>query len=337
LILLAVILSRLLAKARWLIAVLLVTLCCLTGMQTLNYANEESLWRATIRTNPDAWLARNNLAILLRQRGEIDAVELLMQEAIRRTPNAIEPRLNIGQLMMELGKPAQAVTHFQVVLDQIPDDRRALLGIAQALEQVGDKQAATAYFKQTVTVYEQLPRFLNSPRGWMNHARALEGCGQLEQALQRYEQGAQQYVTTVAEAYQRMGMIQLQMGHTQQALTSFERSAKEGQSASVESIHHWAWLLATHPDSDLRDGNKALQLAIKLCKLTKNRAPRYLDTLAAASAEVGRYPQAITVQTQAIGLAKQAGFTELVTTMTRRLTLYQNHKPYRDTTMAITD
>ncbi len=332
-VLMALVLSRLFKRVRFAAVLVLLVYVGLTMMQTLHYTNAESLWRATIKTNPDAWLARNNLALILRQRGEIDQVKALMDEAIRRTPDAIEPRLNMGQLMMELGKPLEAIAHFDVVLEQVPDDRRALFGKAVALEQAGDLAAAVPYFEKTVEVYQQQPRFLHSPQGWMAHARSLEGMGHHAEALAAYEQGADKYPTTVAEAYQRMGVIAQKRGQIATAIDWYAKSARQKQSASVESINYWAWILATSPDAGVQAGQRAQQLAIGICKLTGNRAPRYLDTLAAASARAGQFDQAVSVQQHAIDLAQQAGFTQLVKAMQSRLAMYQARKPYDDPTL----
>ncbi|MFG0248420.1 MAG: tetratricopeptide repeat protein [Phycisphaeraceae bacterium JB051] len=332
-VLMALLLSRLFKRVRFAAIALLVVYVGLSMMQTLHYTNAESLWRATIKTNPDAWLARNNLALILRQRGEIDQVKALMDEAIRRTPDAIEPRLNMGQLMMELGKPVEAVTHFDVVLAQVPDDRRALFGKAIALEQAGDLPAAAPYFQKTVEVYKAQQRFLHSAQGWMANARSLEGMGHHADALAAYEQGAQAYPTIAAEAYQRMGVIAQKRGQIAAAVKWYAKSAGQKQSASVESINYWAWILSTSPGAGVRNGQRAQQLAIGICKLTGNRAPRYLDTLAAASARAGQFDQAVSVQQHAIDLAIQAGFTQLVKAMQSRLENYQARKPYDDPTL----
>jgi tetratricopeptide (TPR) repeat protein len=332
-VLLAVVLCRVCSRPKWIIPLVLIVCVGLTMKQSLNYANAQTLWRATIQTNPDAWLARNNLALILRQRGELDEVKRLMDEAIRRTPQAIEPRLNMGQLLMELGKPQEALEHYDVVLQLIPDDRRALLDKAIALEQLGRWEEARDCFTQTVEVYERFPRFQQTDQGWLDYTRALEGSGQDRNAISIYEQQVKDHPSVAAQVYQRLGLIAQRNGAIATAVLYFKKSAELGQSASVESINHWAWILATAPDDQLRDGNRALQLAIRICQITSNRAPRYLDTLAAASAEVGRFDQAITTEQQAIALAQQGGFTKLAQEMALRLKLYQAHQPYRDPTL----
>jgi len=63
-----------------------------------------------------------------------------------------------------------------------------------------------------------------------------------------------------------------------------------------------AWLLATCPDANLRDGQQALSIATRVVQ--QNRSAANLDTLAAAYAETGRFSDAVHVQEQAIAQLK---------------------------------
>ena len=61
----------------------------LTSARTLDYRDEESLWRATIATNPSGWMPRDNLAALLLGQarkaaiaGDAEAVTSLAEEAL---------------------------------------------------------------------------------------------------------------------------------------------------------------------------------------------------------------------------------------------------------------
>ncbi len=64
-----------------------------------------------------------------------------------------------------------------------------------------------------------------------------------------------------------------------------------------------ALLLATHPEADLRDGKKAVELATRACKLTSDKSAADLDALAAAYAEAGRFDDAVRSAKKAIELA----------------------------------
>jgi serine/threonine-protein kinase len=93
-----------------------------------------------------------------------------------------------------------------------------------------------------------------------------------------------------------------------------------------------AWLLATSPEEDVRNGARALKLARKACEEFKWKEPNALDTLAAAYAETGDFRNAIKWETQAVKLAE--GNKELQTDAEKRLALYKKGKPYRETSMA---
>ncbi|MCE5267190.1 MAG: tetratricopeptide repeat protein [Planctomycetaceae bacterium] len=62
---------------------------------------------------------------------------------------------------------------------------------------------------------------------------------------------------------------------------------------SIPTTNNLAWLLATCPDDNIRDGKKAIELATKSCELTNWDDPICLDTLAAACAESGDFKKAV--------------------------------------------
>ena len=86
-----------------------------------------------------------------------------------------------------------------------------------------------------------------------------------------------------------------------------------------------AWSMATCPDDRCRDGKKAVECATKACELTDWKRSGFIDTLAAAYAESGDYPNAMTWQEKSLELAPEDEKQEL----TGRLELYRANKPYR--------
>ena len=92
------------------------------------------------------------------------------------------------------------------------------------------------------------------------------------------------------------------------------------------TLNFLAWLRATCPDDGLRDGAQAVRDATRACELTEYRLPGYLDTLAAAHAEAGRYEDAVRWQEKAVKLAAADGRAEYE----GRLELYKLGRPYRD-------
>ncbi|MEM8817443.1 MAG: hypothetical protein AAGE85_16590 [Pseudomonadota bacterium] len=66
-----------------------------------------------------------------------------------------------------------------------------------------------------------------------------------------------------------------------------------------EGINNFAWLLATSPDAEVRNGEIAVELMEDLFT-TEAREPAWVDTLAAAYAETGDFARAIELQNEAL-------------------------------------
>ena len=87
-----------------------------------------------------------------------------------------------------------------------------------------------------------------------------------------------------------------------------------------------AWLLATCADASVRNGEQAVQDALRACELTAWKDASNLDTLAAAYAESGNSEKAVEWQAKALELTPK----DQKAALQSRLDLYQSGKPYHD-------
>jgi len=71
-------------------------------------------------------------------------------------------------------------------------------------------------------------------------------------------------------------------------------------------------------------------LAERACELTQYGEPLYLETVAAAYAEAGRFPEAVTTAEKAEQLATTAGLTAVAAKNRQLLELYRAGKPYHE-------
>jgi tetratricopeptide (TPR) repeat protein len=92
--------------------------------------------------------------------------------------------------------------------------------------------------------------------------------------------------------------------------------------------NHLAWLMATCPTADYRNGKKAVELAKKACELSNWKVWSWIITLAAAHAENGDFEEAIKWQKKAMHLSDFP--KDKVDDGNKRLKLYKDHKPYRE-------
>ncbi len=102
------------------------------------------------------------------------------------------------------------------------------------------------------------------------------------------------------------------------------------QPNGVRTAYALAWLLATSPNAEVRDGPGAVQLAERWLKSpgTKGDGTR-LDILACAYAEALRFEDAQRTAERAIAMARKADKPDQAAAMTARLELFKQGQPYR--------
>lgn len=88
-------------------------------------------------------------------------------------------------------------------------------------------------------------------------------------------------------------------------------------------LNAYAWLLATAPDARVRDGKKAVKLALRSAELTNWSDAAIIDTLAAAYAEAGDFASAVKWQTTVVEKLDRDDVRQ-------HLRLYQQGQPLRD-------
>ena len=93
---------------------------------------------------------------------------------------------------------------------------------------------------------------------------------------------------------------------------------------------------ATCPDTSLRDGAKAVELAQQADQLSNGENPVFTRTLAAAYAENGRFNDAIETAQRAAQLATAQGEPALANQIEQDVDLYRRHAPLRDSSITNT-
>ena len=133
-----------------------------------------------------------------------------------------------------------------------------------------------------------------------------------------------------AEAQRRLAQALSQQSKSKEAIFHY-RAALRLKPEFADALNELAWILATAPDSSLRSGAEAVQLAKRACELTKNQQAAFLTTLSAACAEAGQFPDAMVAAQRAGKLAQFAGQKEIAAKDEELLKLYQAGHPFRET------
>ena len=111
-----------------------------------------------------------------------------------------------------------------------------------------------------------------------------------------------------------------------------EGLADEGRAAELDpnqssTLGVLAWMLATCPREEIRNGPKAVEYAREACELSDWREMRPIRSLAAACAETGNFDEAVKWGTKAFDMARTPEEIRLTITP---LSLYRQKKPFRE-------
>lgn len=94
-------------------------------------------------------------------------------------------------------------------------------------------------------------------------------------------------------------------------------------------LNNLAWVLATSPMDDVRNGTRSIELATKACEVTEYKKPHILSTLAAAYAESGNFEKAIEWSNKAVELGEEE-LKDQIEQLKDELQHYKDGKPFRE-------
>lgn len=227
--------------------------------------------------------------------------------------------INLGTSLLNLGLIEKAEQEFTKVIESYPDQAIAFQSRGDLYIDLQDYEKALADLKKASELAPKSAETYNSI------GVALRMTGQFEKAIQAYSQ-AIEFDENLMSAFLNRGYAYKSIGAFQKALADYEK-ALELDSNSPSVKNDLAWLLATCKDSQIRDPDRAVKLALEACRVVEYRKGDYVDTLAAAYARQGNYPKAVETAQSAIELLvdedSKVGSQE-------RLTMYRAEKPYTD-------
>ncbi len=139
-----------------------------------------------------------------------------------------------------------------------------------------------------------------------------------------------------ADALQVRGDALLAVGDHKEAIEDYERALKivekdkDFSNSKLSGVlNNLAWVLATSPQDDVRDGKRAVELAERAAELTDESQPHVLSTVGAAYAEAGDMEKAIQWSTKAVELGRKNDHEQL-DQLQQELDSYKAGKPWRE-------
>lgn len=124
----------------------------------------------------------------------------------------------------------------------------------------------------------------------------------------------------------------LSVGEHKEAIADYEAALKaeiEIDESKAGILNNLAWVMATSPQDEVRNGARSLEMAEQAAKLTEYKQAHILSTLAAAYAESGDFDKALEWSQKAVELGKEDGHDQLKQ-LQEETESYKNKKPWRE-------
>jgi tetratricopeptide (TPR) repeat protein len=319
----------------------------------------EKLFRDAVRLNPHLVGSLNNLSVLLRGKGELPEAIELQRKAAEEHPRWGLMHRNLASVLTQNRQFPEAVTSFEkaISLDANDVESRYNLGLIlsetrtdaeslqAALEQFRKAVAlqprfAEAHFSMGNVLYRQgkvdeaILSFRKAIEMDPNHARACNNLASLlgtkgdKEEPSRLYQRAIQIDGNYLEAYRNLAEALLRNGNPAGA-TQVWQAALARNPNDLPSIYRLSWILATHPDAGVRKIYEPIDLAKKGVELTQGKEPAFLDALAAAQAQLGKFSESRELVGRALDLIPDKNSPQAAA-LKARMELYKEEKAYRE-------
>ena len=237
-----------------LISTVLLLLGYLTYAQALMYQDVESLWKTTIRRNPGAWMAWNNLGVLHTKQGNyVRAIQYLTKslESRSRYPEAYNNR---GSAYYKKGDYDRAIRDF----DQAIKLRHRY---SSAYSNRGAAYSARGDFELAIRDLDQAIEFNPSyARGYYNRGNAYFGKGKYDRAIGDFSETIRLNPSFV-EAYNNRGAAYSARGDYELAIRDLDQAiALKPMLAEAYSNRGVAYSAKGDYDQAIRDFDKVIEL-----------------------------------------------------------------------------
>jgi tetratricopeptide (TPR) repeat protein len=226
----------------------------------------------------------------------------------------------VGNFLLNQRQVDKAVKHFQKALALQPESANFHKSLADALCREGRMDEAIIQYQKALEIKPDFAEAHN------DLAYGLLQIGRMNEAITHFQRALE--IQQSYEAYYNLGYAFRRKGMAAEAMACFQKSI-ELQPQFIPAQRNLAWMLATWPEPSVRNGGKAVALAEQASQFSKDKNPLILRTLAAAYAEVGRFPEAVATAKQALALAVTQSNTRLINVLQTEIGLYQTNSPCR--------
>ncbi|MGB7749840.1 MAG: tetratricopeptide repeat protein, partial [Verrucomicrobiia bacterium] len=279
---------------------------------------------AAVNIDPSNAPASRFLAVTLNKSGKTDEALQPAERAVELDPTNAAGHYLLSMILARHGQLQQAIGEAQRAVELGPEYLSPYPLLAGLLLGSGRTDEAIKVARDGLAVSPFNPE-LHYTLGliWARKGDFANATNQFAYALLLKPAWEDVHLT--------FGQVLLRLGDAPNGLRHFQEAVRLAPDWPL-ALNGLAWLLATCPDERVRNGPEAVQLAERACAVTGRGDPAVLNTLAAAYAEAGKFPEAINAAQEAIALARTAGDEATVNQAKKILGFFQSDRPFRENT-----
>jgi Flp pilus assembly protein TadD len=221
-------------------------------------------------------------------------------------------------LLLKQSRGIEAIERFSRALEVKPDYADALTEQAFSQMDAGKQAQAAARF------HDELRSRPGDALAHLNWGMVLLEQGRADEAEKEFSEAVRLHPRD-ARSQCQLAVALIRQRKAAEAAVHY-RAAVRLRPLYTGALNGLAWILATSPDSRLRDGPEALRLARQACDATGHGQPGLLITLAAACAETGQFDNARDVISQAQALASKSGARDIEARAGQLLSLFNSRR-----------
>jgi len=267
-----------------------------------------------------SWVRAGNA---FRTGGDLEQAIAHYRKALEMNPENPSALVNLATALSDMSQFPEAIVCLNKAIKLTPGDAVVWYNLAVTLAKQGNLDEAIRACAESVRLNPSAANAQN------NLGMFLFARGRLDEAIVHLNE-AIRLDPNKSNAYFTLGRIMVRKGRLSEAVQCYSEAVR--LSPDENSLNALAWILATAPDPALRNGRQAIELASRLCELTRYQDPRALDVLGASYAETGRFTDAVQTATKAVEYALKRGDPNLVAGIQARLELYRQGKPFHQGT-----
>ncbi len=332
------------------------------------FKEAETHFRKALDLRPNDAEVLNNLGTTVQMLNRYDEAETYIRKALTINSNDVSSLADLGAILKAQGRNTEAETPLRRALEISPDSFLALTNMSVVLQAQGRFVEAEPYARKALNLQpetadaqyglgvvlqgqgrcsEAEPLFRKSLERNPDNVSTLSNLGAALLSQKKYDEAKPCLIKALAlkpdhpTALINLGMIAQLQGNCKEAKTRFLRVLTL-KPDTITALGILAWIYATGPDPECRDGKKALEYVQKLVAIIGIRPDelhaKTLDILAAAYARDGQFDKAVEAEQKALELLHaaanmpEAKMRELAEAFEQRMRLYGDKTAYVEET-----